>query len=81
MLDVHYEVKSWNPLIKSTTARGAGVSWENGGTVASVGHLYGFGNTLDKALTGSWGARSVAVSRWTDRSITRLEFLSPGLTA
>ena len=34
------------------------------------GHLYGFGNTRDKAF--SWGARSVAV-RWTDRSITRLE--------
>ena len=58
----------------------------NGGTVAWVGHLYGFGNTLDKALrerflamfealTGVVGARSVAVrqeSRWTDRSITRL---------
>ena len=57
MRDVHYEVKSWNPLIKSTTARGAGVSWENGGTVASVGHLYGFGNTLDKALTGVVGCK------------------------
>ena len=29
------------------------------------------GNTLDKALWGLWGARSVAVG-WTDRSITRL---------
>ena len=52
---MHYEVKCWNPLIKSTTA-GRG-SWENGGTVASVGHLYGFGNTLDKALTGVAGCK------------------------
>ena len=34
MRDVHYEVKCWNPLIKSTTA-GRG-SWDNGGNVASV---------------------------------------------
>ena len=42
--------------------------------LASVGHLYGFGNTLDKALTAVVGCkrRSVAV-RWTDRSTTRLE--------
>ena len=42
--------------------------------LAWVGHLYGFGNTLDKALTAVVGCkrRSVAV-RWTDRSTTRLE--------
>ena len=34
MRDVDYEVKCWNPLIKSTTA-GRG-SWDNGGNVASV---------------------------------------------
>ena len=45
----------WDPLIKSTTA-GRG-SWDNGGNVASVGHLYGFGNTLDKALTGVVGCK------------------------
>ncbi len=55
MRDVHYEVKCWNPLIKSTTL-GRG-SWDNGGNVASVGHLYGFGNTLDKALTGVVGCK------------------------
>ena len=55
MWDVHYEVKCWNPLIKSTTA-GRG-SWDNGGNVASVGHLYGFGNTLDKALTAVVGCK------------------------
>ena len=38
MRDVHYEVKCWNPLIKSTTS-GRG-SWDKGGNVASVGHLY-----------------------------------------
>ena len=43
MRDVHYEVKCWNPLIKSTTS-GRG-SWDNGGSVALVGHLYGFGET------------------------------------
>ena len=32
-------------------------SWDNGGNVASVGHLYGFGNTLDKALTGVVGCK------------------------
>ena len=53
--DVHYEVKCWNPLIKSTTL-GRG-SWGNGGNVASVGHLYGFGNTLDKALTAVVGCK------------------------
>ena len=35
MRDVHYEVKSWNSLIKSTTA-GRG-SWDNGGTDCGVG--------------------------------------------
>ena len=55
MRDVHYEVKCWNSLIKSTTV-GRG-SWDNGGNVASVGHLYGFGNTLDKALTGVVGCK------------------------
>ena len=55
MRDVHYEVKCWTPLIKSTTA-GRG-SWDNGGNVASVGHLYGFGNTLDKALTAVVGCK------------------------
>ena len=35
MRDVHYEVKCWNPLVKSTTL-GRG-SWDNGGNVASVG--------------------------------------------
>ena len=55
MRDVHYEVKCWNPLIKSTTL-GRG-SWDNGGNVSSVGHLYGFGNTLDKALTGVVGCK------------------------
>ena len=55
MRDVHYEVKCWNPLIKSTTA-GRG-SWDKGGNVASVGHLYGFGNTLDKALTAVVGCK------------------------
>ena len=55
MRDVHYEVKCWNPLIKSTTS-GRG-SWDNGGNVASVGHLYGFGNTLDKALTAVVGCK------------------------
>ena len=55
MRDVHYEVKCWNPLIKSTTL-GRG-SWGNGGNVASVGHLYGFGNTLDKALTAVVGCK------------------------
>ena len=55
MRDVHYEVKCWNPLIKSTTS-GRG-SWDNGGNVSSVGHLYGFGNTLDKALTGVVGCK------------------------
>ena len=34
MRDVHYEVKCWNSLIKSTTV-GRG-SWDNGGNVASV---------------------------------------------
>ena len=43
------------PLIKSTTS-GRG-SWDNGGNVASVGHLYGFGNTLDKALTAVVGCK------------------------
>ena len=52
---MHYEVKCWNSLIKSTTS-GRG-SWEKGGNVASVGHLYGFGNTLDKALTGVVGCK------------------------
>ena len=70
MRDVHYEVKCWNSLIKSTTV-GRG-SWDNGGNVASVGHLYGFGNTLDKALTGV-GVQGAWPSRWTDRSTTRLE--------
>ena len=37
MRDVHYEVKCWNSLIKSTTS-GRG-SWEKGGNVASVGLL------------------------------------------
>ena len=55
MRDVHYEVKCWNPLIKSTTA-GRG-SWDKGGNVASVGHLYGFGNTLDKALPAVVGCK------------------------
>ena len=55
MRDVHYEVKCWNPFIKSTTL-GRG-SWGNGGNVASVGHLYGFGNTLDKALTAVVGCK------------------------
>ncbi|EOD34684.1 hypothetical protein EMIHUDRAFT_252829 [Emiliania huxleyi CCMP1516] len=55
MRDVHYEVKCWNSLIKSTTV-GRG-SWDNGGNVASVGHLYGFGNTLDKALMGVVGCK------------------------
>ena len=32
-------------------------SWEKGGNVASVGHLYGFGNTLDKALTAVVGCK------------------------
>ena len=48
-------VKCSSPLIKSTTA-GRG-SWDNGCNVASVGHLYGFGNTLDKALTGVVGVQ------------------------
>lgn len=55
MRDVHYEVKCWNSLIKSTTS-GRG-SWDNGGNVSSVGHLYGFGNTLDKALTAVVGCK------------------------
>ena len=55
MRDVHYEVKCWNSLIKSTTS-GRG-SWDKGGNVASVGHLYGFGNTLDKALTAVVGCK------------------------
>ena len=55
MRDVHYEVKCWDPLIKSTTLGGG--SWGNGGNVASVGHLYGFGNTLDKALTAVVGCK------------------------
>jgi len=55
MRDVHYEVKCWNPLIKSTTS-GRG-SWDKGGNVASVGHLYGFGKTLDKALTAVVGCK------------------------
>jgi len=38
MRDVHYEVKCWNPLIKSTTSGRR--SWDKGGNVASVGHLY-----------------------------------------
>ncbi|EOD08787.1 Hypothetical protein EMIHUDRAFT_217040 [Emiliania huxleyi CCMP1516] len=69
MRDVHYEVKCWNSLIKSTTV-GRG-PWDNGGNVASVGHLYGFGNTLDKALMGVVGCKERG-RQWVKKAITRL---------
>ncbi|EOD28483.1 hypothetical protein EMIHUDRAFT_204371 [Emiliania huxleyi CCMP1516] len=56
-------------------------SWDNGGNVASVGHLYGFGNTLDKALTAVVGCKERGrqvdgpldhSTVWVKKAITRL---------
>ena len=58
--DVHYEVKVPSALTKTRQA-GQG-SAAHGGCCASLGHKFGFGNTLDQTLLKVLGAKSAATS-------------------
>ena len=50
------EIKLWTPLLK-TSSTGVGNA-SSGGTPASVGHSYAFGNTEEKVNMGLQGARA-----------------------
>ena len=58
MRDVHYVLRGQVlELAHQVDDGGEGLVGQWWQYVASVGHLYGFGNTLDKALTGVVGCK------------------------